>query len=151
MSRPEFRFSPTQSLNAYAASSHQADRRAVAAESRRARRLQRDRAYDIKLAASRTPDSEHVVLRPAELGDGAAIARLASLDDAARPKGEVLLAELDGRVVAALPLDGGPPIADPFRLTSDLVDLLRRRAGQIAARDKRETGWRRPFLRLGRA
>lgn len=151
MTRSDSIFSPVHSLNAYAADFQRADRLTTAAESRRARKLLRERSYTVKLAAKRPNDSEHVVLRPAQIQDGAAIARLATLDEAARPTGEVLIAELDGRVVAALPLDGGPAIADPFRLTSDLVDLLRRRAGQIAGRDADARGWRRSLLRLRRA
>jgi hypothetical protein len=44
------------------------------------------------------------------------------------------VAEVDGRLRAALPLDGGSPLADPFHRGSDLIELLRLRAGQLAAR-----------------
>ena len=39
---------------------------------------------------------------------------LAELDSAVAPTGPALVAEIDGRLRAALPLDGGEPIADPF-------------------------------------
>jgi hypothetical protein len=48
------------------------------------------------------------------------------------PPGPLLLAEIDGEPWAAIALDGGRPIADPFRPTAALVDLLRRRAAQLA-------------------
>ena len=35
--------------------------------------------------------------------------------------------------MAALPLDGGEPIADPFHHTAEIVDLLRLRAAQAEA------------------
>jgi hypothetical protein len=39
---------------------------------------------------------------------------------------------LDQRVVAALPLPDGPPLADPFLATEDVVLLLELRARQLA-------------------
>ena len=39
----------------------------------------------------------------------------------------MLVAEIDERIVAAVPLDGGRAIADPFRPTADIVELLRTR------------------------
>jgi hypothetical protein len=47
------------------------------------------------------------------------------------PCGRALLAEVDGALRAALPLDGSAPIADPFHRSSELVDLLRVRAAQL--------------------
>ncbi len=45
--------------------------------------------------------------------------------------GSALVAEVDGRLRAALPLDGSAPIADPFYRGAELVDLLRLRAAQL--------------------
>jgi len=45
--------------------------------------------------------------------------------------GAALVAEVDGRLRAALPLDGSGPIADPFHRGNDLVELLRVRAAQL--------------------
>jgi hypothetical protein len=64
--------------------------------------------------------------------DAGALARLAALDSAAVPEGELLIAELDGEPVAAAPLSGGPAIADPFRYTAEIVGLLELRASQMA-------------------
>jgi hypothetical protein len=73
--------------------------------------------------AGKAPEA-HVVLRTATLQDGPAVAELAELDAARRPEGAVLVAEVDGDIVAALPVDGGRAFADPFRPTAHLVDLL---------------------------
>ena len=54
-----------------------------------------------------------------------AIERLARLDSARRPSGPVLVAAVAGEPVAALPLDGGPAIADPFQQTAALVSAAR--------------------------
>jgi hypothetical protein len=70
-------------------------------------------------------------IRQADPVDEAAIARLAALDSAEKPSGEVLIAESGEDVVAAVPVSGGRPIADPFRRTAEIVDLLVLRARQI--------------------
>jgi hypothetical protein len=56
---------------------------------------------------------------------------LAALDGKQIPLGGILVAEQAGEVVAALPLDGGEALADPFRPTADIVALLRLRARQL--------------------
>jgi hypothetical protein len=63
-----------------------------------------------------------------------AIERLAQLDSARRPSGPVLVAAVGGEPVAALPLDGGPAIADPFQRTAALVSLLELRLAQMRGR-----------------
>jgi hypothetical protein len=70
-------------------------------------------------------------IRQADPVDEAAITRLAQLDSADAPHGRLLVAESGDEVVAALPVDGGRPIADPFRNTAEVVDLLRLRARQL--------------------
>jgi hypothetical protein len=81
-------------------------------------------------------------IRRAVAEDAAALARLAALDSATVPEGEVLIAEADGEPVAAAPLAGGRAIADPFRYTADIVGLLELRAAQIrtAARGLEASG-----------
>ena len=69
-----------------------------------------------------------VVIRAARGSDGVALEGLARLDSQRPLAGDVLLAEQDGELVAAL--DGERVIADPFRATVDLVALLRVRAGR---------------------
>jgi hypothetical protein len=76
---------------------------------------------------------ERLVLRRSGADDAAALLRLAQLDGAPRPTEAVLVAELDGEVLAAVPFDGGRAIADPFRPTAELVELLRARTRLLAA------------------
>jgi hypothetical protein len=73
-----------------------------------------------------------VTLRYASAADAQALRRLAELDTADQPTGPALVAEVDGRLRAALPLGGGAPIADPFHRGVELVELLRLRAAQLA-------------------
>jgi hypothetical protein len=44
------------------------------------------------------------------------------------------VAEAGGEVVAALPVGGGPPLADPFQETGGVVRLLRLRNAQLRGR-----------------
>ena len=69
-----------------------------------------------------------VVIRAARGSDGPALRRLAELDSREVPTGDVLIAESDDAVVAALSVDTGAGVADPFRHTADVVDLLAYRA-----------------------
>jgi hypothetical protein len=43
----------------------------------------------------------------------------------------VLVAEIGDDILAALPLDGSAPVADPFKRTAGLVDLLELRSRQL--------------------
>lgn len=74
---------------------------------------------------------ERVTVRKAHAGDEPALARLAALDSGQTPRGPALVAEADARILAALPLGSGRPIADPFAPTAELVALLRLRAEQL--------------------
>jgi hypothetical protein len=69
-----------------------------------------------------------LTIRRAEAADAAAVYRLAALDSASPPTGEMLLAEVGDELWAAVDIDTGAAIADPFRPSGDLVDLLRLRA-----------------------
>ena len=70
-----------------------------------------------------------VVLRTADEHDAPALGRLAQLDSAAPLRGEILVAEHHGRIVAARETRGGRAIADPFLHTTDLLMALAARAG----------------------
>lgn len=75
---------------------------------------------------------ERIILRAARPGDAAALRRLAGLADRDLPAGgPVLVAEADRELLAAVSADGRTVVADPFRATADLVELLRLRAGQL--------------------
>ncbi len=75
-----------------------------------------------------------ISIRLATPDDGRALARLAALDSGTVPAGQVLLAERDGELQAALALDGGARLADPFVPTAELLALLRVRATRLAPR-----------------
>lgn len=72
-----------------------------------------------------------LAIRPATADDGADVARLAALDSAATPTGALLLGVVDGLPLAALSVDTGAVVADPFSPTADLVALLRQRAERL--------------------
>ena len=73
-----------------------------------------------------------VLIRRAKAEDEPAIARLAALDERPElPRGERLIGELGGRVVAALEVCSGRAVADPFAPTSAIVELLGLRAAQV--------------------
>jgi hypothetical protein len=89
-----------------------------------------------------------IVIRHAEAADLPVLARLAALDSAPMVSVNALIAELDGVAVAALDLDDGRVVADPFTPSIDLVDLLKLRARRLAA--VHEPKARRAGLRLRR-
>ena len=104
----------TLSLHHHTAAAQAADQRRVAAEHRR----------------SHQPVGA-VAMRRATVEDERAVRRLAQLDEMTPPQGDVLLAEVDGRLVAALPLEGGRAVADPFTPTQEIVELLVLRAAAL--------------------
>jgi hypothetical protein len=72
-----------------------------------------------------------LTIRLASPEDARALHRLAQLDSAAPLSGRVLVAELDGQSLAAVSLESGSVIADPFRHSADAVRMLRVRRYQI--------------------
>lgn len=70
-----------------------------------------------------------IAVRAAGPGDSSALRRLAARADRRLPAAPVLLAESDGEAVVARSTATGELIADPFRASADLVELLRLRAG----------------------
>jgi hypothetical protein len=76
--------------------------------------------------------NEHIVIRSASAADDHALAVLAVLDGGShRPDGQVLVAEVEGRVRAAVGSDGRA-ISDPFWPSADLVSMLRVHAGALS-------------------
>jgi hypothetical protein len=120
-----------------------------------AEELARDREHQLRSAelrrAARTPAAasppEPVTLRLETVHDAGAIARLLTLAGRRRRTwGRHVVAEVDGEIVAALPLSGGDVFADPFRRTAHLVPLLQLRARQVT--DPPPERRRRGILRL---
>ena len=73
-----------------------------------------------------------IAIRLATNEDNSTLRRLAALDSAPAPHGPVLVADVDGEIVAARSLTKPRSIADPFRRTADIRELLELRARQAA-------------------
>ena len=80
--------------------------------------------------------TDPITIRPATHADRPQIERLAALDEGRAAWDEYLLAFEGGELRAALPIGGGPVLADPFHLTEEIVSLLRFRAGQSRPRSR---------------
>lgn len=99
--------------------------------------------------------ADDVVIRAATPADSAALVRLGALDgnrsagqllaDAAADHA-VLVAEVDGSLEAAVALDGGLAVADPFRPTALDLQLLSIRARQLGGDVPRRRGRRLGLL-----
>jgi hypothetical protein len=95
----------------------------------RARRSLEERE---RAALWRTP----VTLHLACARDRSALERLAQLDSRRLPPGPHLVAMREGRIDAAVSLATGDVVADPFRRTAELCQLLRGHAGPSPVADK---------------
>jgi hypothetical protein len=73
---------------------------------------------------------ERIVIRFSTNADRRRIFDLAQLDGKPAPQGESLLAEADGRLVAAVGVTDGVSVADPFSLSAGALELLHLRAEQ---------------------
>jgi hypothetical protein len=71
--------------------------------------------------------NEAFAIRPATPADEAGLTRLCRLDAQCPRPGRWLLCEVDDRVVAAIELEHGWVVADPFRRTAHFVALLEQR------------------------
>lgn len=128
------------SLNAVAANEHIADlHRAASGHGAGRVGPRRGLRRKRRMAAVRSarPAAAVRLAHPDEVGT---LRRLAQVDDAPELAGEVLVATIDEDVVAALSLDDGRVVANPFVLTSDAVELLRRSAAALTGRRRRR--WR---------
>ena len=84
--------------------------------------------------------SEAVALRLCRVADDETLERLAILEGRPAPAGRYVVAEVDGEVVAAVSLNSGSVLADPFRPTGHLLPLLELRASQLAPEARRSRG-----------
>jgi hypothetical protein len=75
------------------------------------------------------------------------VAKLTELDSGTALEGPVLGIEVEGRLLAALEVQSGRVIADPFTRTSELRALLKLRADQLQNRGRSA---RREWRLLGR-
>ena len=81
-----------------------------------------------------------LTIRRATAADAFALRRLAGIDSAAPPTGDVLMAEIGDELWAAVSIETGAAIADPFRPSGDLVELLRFRAEGLRGRRRADRG-----------
>jgi hypothetical protein len=88
--------------------------------------------------------TDSLTIRLSTDSDRQRIRDLADLDGGHPPHGDVLLAEVHGRLVAAIGMDGAV-IADPFERTGGVVKVLRT---QIDGRPRRAGRGRRWLKRL---
>ena len=90
--------------------------------------------------------NEHIVIRSARTADEQAIAVLGVLDGGRQmPEGRVMVAEVDGRLRAAVGSNGAA-ISDPFWPSAELVSMLRVRAATDGI--DRSPRFARPALRV---
>jgi hypothetical protein len=89
--------------------------------------------------------SGSMTIRYASDGDARDLARVAALDSSKVPAGALLVAEVDGELWAAVAIGCGAAIADPFRPSGPVVELLRARARQLVG-DAPRRRRRRPAL-----
>jgi hypothetical protein len=77
--------------------------------------------------------ADDIIIRRAQDSDSEALRRLAALDSARVPAGDVLVAEVDGELRAALGVRDREVVADPFHPSAGLVELLAARAASVRA------------------
>ena len=77
--------------------------------------------------------STEITIRRTDARDALGLGRLAQLDGTVYCGAPALVAEVDGRLVAALPLDGSRAFSDPFERTAQPLAMLRLRRDQLDA------------------
>ena len=77
------------------------------------------------------PVGADVTVRYARDQDAEALAVLANLDSSRAPRGAVIVAEAGGELWAAVSLDDGHAIANPFRPSGELTFRLAERARRL--------------------
>ena len=78
-----------------------------------------------------------ITIRTSRSADAPELERLAALDSQRLPAGELLVAEVGDEIVAAYAPETSDAIADPFRRTADLIDMLKLRAAATPAKSRR--------------
>lgn len=86
-----------------------------------------------------------VSVRFASDADLDAIEWVAQRDTRRTPARPLLVAEIDGRILAARSLADGAVVADPFSRTGHLTEMLELRAAQLGGQARRAAGRRTSF------
>jgi hypothetical protein len=87
--------------------------------------------------------TEPITIRHSAEDDRALVLELSELDGRPAPTGNLLLAEVGGKLWAAVGIDDGAAVSDPFEPAGEVEWLLQMRAEQ-------ERSARAPRSRLGR-
>jgi hypothetical protein len=92
--------------------------------------------------------NENISIRRATEADRPRLERLAALDSARVPPGEVLIAAVGDEPRAAIAIATRATIADPFRPTAHLTELLSLRASRLRGRSpfRRRLHWRSAYV-----
>jgi hypothetical protein len=91
-----------------------------------------------------TPVDTRVNFRYATSADAQALTELAQLDSSRAPRGDVIVADAGGELWAAVSLDDGHAVANPFRPSGELTWSLMERARELnrELRAKPHRTWR---------
>ena len=91
-----------------------------------------------------TPVDSRVTIRHSRPDDARALTELAQLDSSRAPRGDVIVADAGGELWAAVSLDDGHAVANPFRPSGELTWRLMERARELsrASRDTPRRTWR---------
>lgn len=95
------------------------------------------------------PASAVVTIRRAGPEDAPAVERLAALDSAHVPAGDLLVAQVGDELWAAMSLDGFEWVADPFKPSADVLLVLLERGRQLRRHRERAARRRHRPLRRG--
>jgi hypothetical protein len=82
-------------------------------------------------ARKQLPFEGALTIRLATPADEPALTRLALSDSDRTPRGAVLVAEVDDEMWAALSLDDGHGVSDPFRPSAEALWMLTERSRQL--------------------
>jgi hypothetical protein len=91
-------------------------------------------------------ENSGITIRRLSEKDEAAIERLSQLDSHSRPAGQLMGAEIEGRLLVATSVETGESVADPFSRTVELRDLIGIRIAQLSGEPRRKR-FRRPRAR----
>src|SRR3954447_6626987 len=86
------------------------------------------------------PAGADVVIRHARSDEAGALATLAQLDSSRAPRGDVLVADVRGELWAAVSVDDGHAVANPFRPSGELTSHLGERARELHAQARPSRG-----------
>lgn len=93
----------------------------------------------------RSPSMSSTVLRRPALHEAATVRQIALLDSTRPLQGEVMVAEVEGRIVAAVSLTDGRVVADPFVPSGPAAGMLRDHVDRL--RGAESTSRRSPRVR----